>query len=286
MKQLWCDGQWLEARDFRVSPTDRGLLHGLGLFETLLAIDGKPVFFEGHLARLSGACERLGWQMETEGLDTIMEELLTVNQLGAGRARIRLAVSAGSGRLHDLTPGSDRMIWMTANPAADAPLTKSVDLSPWLRNERSPLAGLKCASYAENLVALEHSLRMGFEETIFMNTVGNVCEASTANLFVVREGAILTPSLQSGCLPGITRGVVIGLADQLRMECVEGDVTVADLDQADELFLTSSINGVTGIHQLGDRLLSPGPITRMLQEAWLAAARRDAWGTDRPEWFF
>lgn len=267
-------------------PTDRGLLHGLGVFETLLAIDGKPVFAGRHLARLSGACERLGWRLEVGGLEATMEELLAANQLGAGRARIRLAVSGGSGNLHDLTPGLDRVLWMTAFPAADAPLTTSVNLSPWLRNERSPLVGLKCASYAENLVALEHASRLGFDETIFLNTAGHVCEAATANLFVVKDGVLSTPSLQSGCLPGITRSVVIDLADHHRLECVESDVTGVELDRADELFLTSAINGVTGICRLEKRLFPPGSITRMFREAWLASARRDAWGTDRPEWFF
>jgi branched-chain amino acid aminotransferase len=286
MKRLWCDGQWMDAGDFHVSATDRGLLHGLGLFETLLGIDGRPVFAARHLARLGGACERLGWQLEFEGLEAVMVELLALNQHGAGRARIRLAVSGGSGTLHDLTPGSDRVVWMTAFPAAEAPLARSANLSPWLRNARSPLAGLKCASYAENLVALEHASRMGFDETIFLNTSGHVCEAATANLFVVKDGGLLTPSLQSGCLPGVTRSVVIDLADHLGLECVERDMNIAELDHADELFLTSAVNGVTGICRLEDRQLVPGPVTRMLQDAWLASARRDAWGTDRPEWFF
>jgi branched-chain amino acid aminotransferase len=268
MSQLWCNGQWLDVLDFAISPNDRGLMHGLGLFETILAVDGRPIFVDLHLARLHAACLRLGWQMEFPDLEKIIVELITLNGLKAGRARIRLSITGGSGLLQDLTLGADHLVWLTAVPAADAPNTTRVNLSPWPRNERSPLVGLKCASYAENLLALEHAARLGFEETIFLNTAGQLCEAATSNLFLIQNGRIATPSLDSGCLPGITRFVVMELAARHDIPCEERSLTRTDLDAADELFLTSTIRGLMGVSHFGAKIYPAGPLTETLRAAW------------------
>ena len=243
-------------------------MHGLGLFETILAVDGIPVFADRHVARLRGSCERLGWLFEFPDFVKIMTELIRMNSLTDGRSRIRLAISAGSGLIHDLALGSDHVAWMTATPIAAAPSATTANLSPWLRNERSALAGLKCASYAENLLALEQASRLGFEETLFANTAGHLCEAATSNVFVVKNGSLHTPSLGSGCLPGITRSVVIELAATLGISCEERDLPVDELHAADELFLTSSIRGVMAVSRFEDRVLPPGPVTRALRHAW------------------
>jgi branched-subunit amino acid aminotransferase/4-amino-4-deoxychorismate lyase len=274
MTRIWCNGIWLEALDFTTSPTDRGLMHGLGLFETILAVNGRPIFADLHVERLLTSCGRLGWKPAFPDLPQIMAELIQVNELTTGRARIRLAISGGSGMVHDLALGADHVIWMTAVPAMEPPLAASANLSPWVRNERSALAGLKCAAYAENLVALQHAARLGFEETVFLNTAGHLCEAATSNLFLVKNGVVLTPSTASGCLPGITRAVVIALAAENAIPCEERDLTRDDLSSADELFLTSSIRGVMGVSRFDDRTFPPGPVTRVLREAWTTAILR------------
>ena len=268
MTLIWCNGEWLEPSDFRISPTDRGLMHGLGLFETILAIDGKPVFAERHLARLASGCERLGWSLEIQGLREIMSELLVQSGFTFGRSRVRLSVTGGSGTVGDLTAGDDRLILMTASRAAEPPATTTANLSPFVRNERAALAGLKCSAYAENLVALDHARRLGFEETVFINTAGNLCEAATSNLFLVKGGRLLTPSLASGCLPGVIRELIIGLAGRLGVSCEEADLPAALIHEAEEIFLTSSIRGVMGISRFGDRELPAGVLTGELRLAW------------------
>ena len=271
MTQLWCNGQWLTSPDFPSSPMDRGTLHGLGLFETLLAIDGAPVFADRHLARLQQACDRLGWPLSLPDFDETAAELLVRNNLSVGRAKIRLAVTAGSGPVHDLTPGSDRLVWMTALPAAEPTASLTACLSPWPRNELSPLVGMKCASYAENLIALDHARRLGFDEAIFTNTAGHLCEAATANLFLVSQGTLLTPPLASGCLPGITRSVVIELAIESGIPCEERNLSPAELPQAEEVFLTSSLRGVTRLSRFEDHRYAEGRITQVLQQVLQAA---------------
>lgn len=276
--KLWCNGMWLDALDFTAAPTDRGLMHGLGLFETILAVEGRPVFADRHLARLRESCTRLGWHPMIPDLEAVMAELIEVNKLAHGRARIRLAISGGSGLVHDPALGPDHVLWITAVPAAEPPDFTTANRSPWQRNERSSLSGLKCASYAENLLALQHAARHGFEETLFLNTAGKVCEGATSNVFLVREGTVITPSLESGCLPGITRAVTLELASQLGLSCEQRDVESAELDSADELFLTSSIRGIMGLSRFEDRMLAPGPVTRRLREAWNSAIRRKSGG--------
>ena len=276
MTRIWCNGQWIDPHDFSIAPTDRGLMHGLGLFETLLAVDGRPVFAGHHLERFARGCERLGWRMETTDLAAVMCELLHHNHLGSGRGRIRLAATAGSGVIGDLTQGGDCLLWMTASAAAEPPATTSVNVSPFTRNERSPLAGLKCASYAENHLALDHARRLGFEETLLFNNAGHLCEAATSNVFLVKDGTLRTPALECGCLPGITRAVVIGLAARNGIPSGEAPLTKADLHAADAIFLTSSIRGVMGVSRLEERVMPPCGVTAALRRAWDEAVREEA----------
>lgn len=264
----------MDAMDFAAAPTDRGLTVGLGLFETILAIDGRPIALDRHLARFVAGCKRLGWETDVSGMGELMVELVRRNDLTHGRARVRLAISGGSGNVQCLALGVDHVVWMIALPVALPPLSSTANLSPWPRNERSPLAGLKCASYAENLIALEHANRLGFEETVFLNTAGHVCEAATSNLFLVKEGKIITPSLESGCLPGVMRSLAIELAAELGMVCHERAVDRGELHDAEELFLTSAIRGIMGLERFESRVLVPGPVTMRLRDAWQAVLAR------------
>lgn len=241
---------------------------GLGLFETMLAVDGVLVVVDRHLARLKSSCQRLGWDIPLPDMAPVMAELLVRNGLVEGRARLRLAVTAGSGPIDNLALGNEPLIWLIALPLVEPPGSVEVNISPWRRNEHSPLAGLKCASYAENLVALDHARRLGFAETLFLNTAGHLCEAATANLFIVKNGALLTPPLDSGCLAGITRGMVLELAPRHRLVCAERALTLEDLLAADEVFLTSSIRGIERVSRVGEQLYREDRVTKMLGQLW------------------
>jgi len=165
---------------------------------------------------------------------------------------------------------------MIALPVRETRHAIAVNLAPWPRNERSPLAGLKCASYAENLVALDHARRAGFQETLFLNTAGHLCEAATANLFLVKNNVLLTPPLESGCLPGIAREVVLALARRCGMETSTATLFPIELHTADEVFLTSSINGLVRVSQVGDKIYPAGPVTPRLRGMWDAEIARIA----------
>jgi branched-chain amino acid aminotransferase len=148
---------------------------------------------------------------------------------------------------------------------------------PWVRNERSAVAGLKTTSYVENVVALAYAKERGAIEAVFANTRGELCECTGSNIFVVRDGVILTPPLDSGCLAGITRAVTIEWCREDGMEVREEAMPVEVLGEADEVFITSSTKDVLAIHAVDDRTVEPGPVTARAAEVFakLSADRVD-----------
>jgi branched-chain amino acid aminotransferase len=145
---------------------------------------------------------------------------------------------------------------------------------PWVRNERSPVAGAKTTSYAENVVALAEAHRQGAAEAILANTVGALCEGTGSNVFVASGGRLRTPSLATGCLAGVTRELLLEVIDVEEVETL----TLDDLRGADEAFLTSSTRDVQPIAEVDGRLLPaplPGPLTRAAADAFAAVQAAD-----------
>jgi branched-chain amino acid aminotransferase len=133
------------------------------------------------------------------------------------------------------------------------------------------VAGLKTTSYAENVVALARAKEQGASEAIFANTAGRLCEGTGSNVFVVLAGRLVTPPLSSGCLAGVTRELVVEVA-----QVDEEDLPLAVLAEADEVFLTSSTRDVQGQHRVDDRRLdAPGPVTAEVARAFADLVARD-----------
>ncbi|WP_181798140.1 aminotransferase class IV, partial [Streptomyces sp. WELS2] len=143
---------------------------------------------------------------------------------------------------------------------------------PWTRNERGALAGVKSTSYAENLVALDRARRLGASEALFGNTAGLLCEGAATNVFVVLDGEIHTPPVASGCLPGITRALVVEWTGAR-----ETDLPLDVLQRADEVFLTSSLRDVQALHRVDGRQLpgADGPVTAEVMRVFDERSGRD-----------
>ncbi|KDN86805.1 class IV aminotransferase [Kitasatospora cheerisanensis KCTC 2395] len=141
---------------------------------------------------------------------------------------------------------------------------------PWRRNEHSAVTGLKTTSYAENVVALAAAHRADASEALFANTAGRLCEGTGSNVFLVLDGRLLTPTLESGCLAGITRQLVI---DWTGAE--ETDVPLEALADAEEVFLTSTLRDVQAVTRIDARTLPAGPVTRKAMEIFTEHAVRD-----------
>lgn len=267
---IWRDGELMAHDEMRVSPFDLGLTVGLGVFETMQAYDGKAFAYDRHHERMMNGLLRLEFSPQSLASADVVEmairEVLLANDLCQGRARVRVSLSGG---VNPLSGGDvSGALTITAVPVSPySSEAKLVDV-PYPYNERSALAGIKSSSYADHLMAWRHAVSLGADEAIRYNTVGKLCEGAMSNIFIVSGGKVFTPSLESGCLPGITRAIVIELCKQEGIEAVECELTEDDLNQADELFITSSLREVQSAELMGGNLNETRPITRQLTQAY------------------
>jgi branched-subunit amino acid aminotransferase/4-amino-4-deoxychorismate lyase len=266
MAIIWINRKWQDVSASGIPLNDRGLLHGCAAFETMRVVDGRVQHLEKHRARLEATSKALSLpSVELLDLLEIIGLLCEKNHCASGHARVRLTVTAGEGTLWDSQLGKNATMWISAQPFTPNLKTISAVLLPWRRNEHSPLSGMKTASYAENLLAKRWAHQQGYDEGIFLNTAGNLCEGSTSNLFLVINQVLYTPDLSSGCLPGVMRAVVLEQAAALGIPCLSTPLSANMLEEADELFFTSALQGIIPANRLGCRILSaPGLITEKL----------------------
>jgi branched-chain amino acid aminotransferase len=272
--RAWIDGRLVAHAEAVVRADDHGLLVGDGVFETAKVVDGTTFALRRHLARLRRSAAGLGLTVpfDDDQLRAAVETLVDANQPGVGRLRITFTSGAGplgSGRGDG--PGS---LVMATGPAGNWDPTTAVITVGWPRNERSPAVGLKTTSYVENVLAVKAALEAGATEALMPNLAGRLCEGTGSNVFVGTGGRLVTPPLSSGCLGGITRALVLEVTD-----AVEADLPMSVLDDADEVFITSSTRDVHPVSRIDDRALpdAPGPLTRVAATAFaeLEAANPD-----------
>lgn len=266
---IWLNGELVDAASAAISPFDHGLLTGDGVFETLKSYRGEPFAQTRHYRRLVNSATTLGLKPPSQ--DTVLEAMRSV--LGANEmpdARVRVTLTGGIGPL-----GSDRIDsdhTLLAAVSALPPVVPSVKVVtvPWPRNERGALVGLKTTSYAENVMALQYAHDRGCAEAIFGNLADNLCEGTGSNIFVVYGGRLITPTLASGCLAGVTRSVVIDLCGDLGIDVEEIDTPLADLPKAEEAFLTGTLKEVKAITEIDGTTIGsgPGPVTEKLITAF------------------
>jgi branched-subunit amino acid aminotransferase/4-amino-4-deoxychorismate lyase len=277
MTRYWRENQWHDADFLPMSPTDRGLTHGLGLFETILAIDGSPALLERHIARMLNSCERLGWGNPLpSNLRSAIVDQLAAAKLNQGRARVRLAISAGSGPLNNISLGADHSIWITVSRAEDPPASVTLGKAQNQQDPDSPLAGIKSASYAENLLHLNDARERGFDDVIRLFRGIRICETSTSNIFAIKDGRVHYPPNESGCLPGITRSLIIELAKKNRIPTSNTLLTESDIQNCDEVFITSAIRGVVTVSRYESTEYTQSSLTAKIRQLWQDAVEADA----------
>lgn len=250
----------------RVSPFDHGLLVGDGAFETLVAHGGIPFARRRHWERLCSSCECLGIEYPPRNvIDRAMEQVIAANEMSD--ARIRVTVTSGEGPLGSDKGGHPPTVIIAAAPLKPWPDTENLIVVPWERNERGGLAGVKSISYAENVRALAFAKAKGGGEAVFANTRGELCEGTGTNIFLVESRGVVTPPLSSGCLPGVTRGLVIELCRRQGIPIFEEPVPMAALRECDEAFLTSTTREVQPVGRIDDRPLPvvAGPVTQRVE---------------------
>ncbi len=264
---VWCNGALVAAAEATVAHDDHGLVVGDGVFETLATRGGRPYAVRRHLARLRRSAAGLGLRLDVQDAElgrAIEDVIASHGRLDADlELRVRITVTGGPSPLGSARGDGPPTVLVAAGPLLPPAPSARVVVVPWARNERGALSGLKTTSYGENVLALDYAHRHGGDEAIFANTVGELCEGTGSNVFVVLDGRAVTPPLSSGCLAGVTRALVLeaGLAE-------ERPLPLAVLHHADEAFLTSTTRLGQPISHVDGRPLSPpGPVTRTVQRA-------------------
>lgn len=262
------DGRPVDGPEARIPATDRGLLLGDGVFETLTAGPEGLVAGPAHLRRLGDGLRRLElpWPVRPA---VLLDELRAAHaRVGAARTVLRVAVTRGDGfTLAGPSGPPRRVIWARPAGPDDPPrglVARTVAWAP------GPLADVKCTSYAEVVLLARRARALGVDELVRVDAAGDVLEAVAASVFAVVGGALWTPPLDGRILPGVTRARVLAAARRRGLRVIEARLPGALLAAADEVFVTSSVRGVAAIVGLDGRPLgdgAPGPMTRAAR-AW------------------
>lgn len=259
--RVWVNGQRVDPRGPSIAALDHGVTVGDGAFETCKIVDGVPFALTRHSRRLDRSIAGLGLPAADHAvIDAGIKAVLAGEPIAFGR--LRYTVTGGAGPLGSDREASPLTYIVTAAWQPPNPESGKLVIVPWTRNEHGATAGLKTTSYAENVVALAFAQQRGGVEALFANTAGNLCECTGSNVFVVVDGEILTPDLASGPLAGITRELIIEWAREEGLTVVEEPLPMSILDQAQEVFITSSTKDVLAVHAIDDRPQAvPGPVT-------------------------
>ncbi|MFN3649883.1 MAG: aminotransferase class IV [Armatimonadota bacterium] len=266
------NGRLLTAARARVSVLDHGLLYGDGLFETLRVYDGRFFRLEAHLRRLAESAVRLDLPLpwSPEELALAIRDTVRANEIRDGA--VRLTVTRGEGAPVPDPAACPRPTFFVTTRIAprlgDEDWERGASVCAAGRHPKWIVPGVKSLCYLPFQHARAAARRDGYDDALLVDG-DQVVEASLSNVFAVIDGALRTPDLHSGCLPGITRRAVLEVAKAARIPVEEGVLTTAELESAEEVFLTNSSIEILPVRCVGDTSIGggrPGPITRRLHE--------------------
>lgn len=309
---VWINGTFLTRDEARVSAFDAGLVHAVGLFETMLAAPlagdeeaslGRVFRLDRHIARLDASARSLGLSdsLKIRALQELVEHVVERSGLlwqegsDAPRARVRLTVTGGDLNLLSTTGRgpADPTVIIAVQPATRYPAEMfdrgvSVRVADARANPLNPFEGHKTLNYWWRLRELQAAAAVHAAEALVLQVTNHVCGGTVSNLFAVRNGALLTPvargeeepgAVPSPVLPGVTRGVVLDIAQAMRVGASRRMMSIADVLDADEVFLTNSSWGVLPVTRVEGKAIGgglPGELTRAIREKWLELVRSEA----------
>lgn len=270
--KIWINGKFFGEDKAKISIFDRSFLYGDAVFETMRGYAGVIFKLDAHLTRLLRSLRSLKIKhgYTKDHLKKAVYKTLNANALKS--AYVRLVITRGEGRFgigykDTFTPN----LIIVAKDFEGYPewmFQKGVSARIiGVQNEYSILSNIKSSNYLNFILARFDAQGMGSDEAILTNTKGNITEGATSNVFIVRSGTIITPSINSGVLPGITRSVIIGIARKLRLPVREKAVSRRELLGADEAFLTNSLAEVLPVTKIEGKRVGEGtvgPVTKLL----------------------
>ncbi len=276
--QVWIDGKLVEKGDARIGVYDHGLLYGDGVFEGIRVYNGRIFECEAHLRRLydSAKAIRLTIPIPMREFEAAIERTVAVN--GFTDCYIRAVVTRGIGTLGidpNKSPTPSLIIIadsIQVYPPEMYEKGMAVITSSYIRNHPNALSPrVKSLNYLNNILAKIEAIDAGVPEAIMLNHEGNLAECTSDNIFLVRDGVVMTPSATDGILEGITRRAILHLCRTLDLPCVERTLQRHDCYVADECFLTGTGAEVIPVTKIDGRAVGdgePGPITQRLIEAF------------------
>lgn len=280
METVFLNGRFIAANEAKISIFDHGFLYGDGLFETMRAYDGKVFKLEPHLQRLIDGSREVDLKIpyQVNELARIIQETVSRNKFTD--AYVRLTVSRGIGNTGpDPSTCREATVLVVARPLRPHPegfyqRGMKVIVLKHRRNELSPLSHLKTLNFLDNILGKIEVKKAAADEGIFLNTRDYVAEGTVSNIFLVQNCCLITPSIESGILPGITRATVIELARKNKINVEERFVEEWELVTADECFMTNSLMEIMPVCLINRKRIGsgrPSPLTLELSVAYKEA---------------
>lgn len=269
---IYLNGKYISEKEVKIEYNDRGFLLGDGIFETMRVYDGEISGLIDHYERLKKSAQYLDipLNMTLSEMKDIIKKLLEKSELKMKHASLRLTLTRGVGPRGLLPPVNvNPTLMLTAFPfSANEVKPLKVVVSEIRRNEFSPLSNIKSLCYLDNVIARRDAEKKGAHECIMLNTQGNVACASVANIFIVTPKGVITPRLEDGVLPGITRKMVINICKANNIPVYEEKISEIDLMQAREVFFTNRLIEIQPVMRINNQTINEGKIgtiTSMLQ---------------------
>ncbi len=270
MSVLWFNGAFVEGA-LPIDAYDRGFLLGDGIFETVSVINHKPLWLDDHVQRMARAATELGLPFNAEGLFAGLTEVL--KKSAAQSEVLRITLSRGKAARGLAGDGASPSLLITLDEFAAKNLFRpcSLKVSQVRRNEFAPSSRLKTLSYIDGIMAARE-VAADADDALMLNTSGHVASSTVANVFALHGDALITPSLDQGVLPGITRHIL--LDKKLGFKPVERAVPLEDLVRADAVFLCNSLRFIRPVTTLNDEPLGKGSLERLIEGLGTLAKRQ------------
>lgn len=274
---VYLNGKIVPAEEATVSVFDHGFLYGAGLFETMRTVGGRPMFWQAHMKRLRESAAELGIPVPWSDNELEQGIVDTVQANGLQEAYVRLTVTRGKGALGPSGKSCAEpslIVYvkeLVLPPQSVYEQGRDLVVLQTVRSTPETPVRAKSLNYLNSLLAYRELEERGASEGIQLTADGNVAEGAVSNLFFVVDGELWTPSVETGILPGITRGWVIEQAREMDLSVREGLFTLQDLSSAQEAFTTSSVVGLIPAKSIeGTAILDgkKGPVTQQLMSRW------------------
>jgi branched-chain amino acid aminotransferase len=255
------NGKFFESSEPVVGAENRGLRYGDGLFETMKILNHRIVNTDLHMDRLFEGLSLLQFEIPSFfNRQSIHDQVvLACEKNKLDKARVRLAVFRGNGGLYDPVDHKPNLliqVWPLPEGLEFNENGLVLGVYPDIRKSCDRFSNLKSANYLPYVMAAIHAKKQHFNDSLVLNTHGRVCDASISNVFCLKNGIICTPSLNEGCVAGVMRRYLLARMFETGYKVLETELSVEDLLEADEIFLTNAISGIRWVKQFGHRTYS------------------------------